>query len=537
MATSPDSAAPAPAVSAWAPLRQPAFRALWIASVASNVGTWMHEVGAGWLMTSLAPSPVMVSLVQAATSLPMFLLALPAGVLADLVDRRRLLLVTQLWMTAAALVLGLLVHQGLATPWLLLGITFALGVGASLNAPPWQAIVPELVPPADLAPAVALNSMGFNIARAAGPALGGLVIAALGPAANFLFNGVSFFGVVLVLYFWRRPAAESALPAESFLGALRSGGRYIRHSPRMRAVMVRGALFVLCGSALWALLPLVARFRLESGPGGYGALLGSFGIGAVAGATQLPRLRARFPTDRLALAGTIGFALALVGLAWAPDVAVAAIALALGGGAWLTVLSGFNVAAQTSVPAWVRARALSYYLLVFYAGLALGSSLWGAIAHALGTPAALSLAAAGMFAGLVAIPRYPVRGGKGVNLAPSRHWPAPLIAAQPEADRGPVLVTIEYRIDPVRAEEFAAAMRVLRRSRRRGGAVRWNLWTDAADPARYVESFSDESWLDYLRHHERLTAEDREIEGRARAFHVGEEPPRVRLYLADPYLE
>ncbi len=519
--------------STWSPLRQSVFRALWIASLFSNIGTWMHEVGAGWLMTTLAPTPVLVSAVQAASSLPMFLLALPGGVAADLLDRRRMLLVTQAWQAAVALGLGIATLTHHVTPWALLICTFALAAGSALNAPAWQSILPELVGTGELAAAVTLNSISFNIARAIGPALGGLAIAALGSAANFLLNAVSFLGVLAVLFRWSRESSSvSVLPAERFVGALRTGARYVRHAPFLHAVMVRGGLFVLCGSGLWALLPLVARFRLGVDADGYGILLGCFGSGAVAGAALITRLRRKRTADALAFTGSLVFAGGMGILAWADRFWIAAVALAIAGGAWLTVLSGFSVAAQTAVPAWVRARALSFYLLVFYASMATGSALWGYVAKHSSSEVALSVGAAGILVGLFARLRYRVRSADVQSLAPSRHWPVPLLPTEPEPDRGPVLVTLEYLIEPASAAEFSAAMRLLRRSRRRGGAVRWSLWTDAANPGRYLESFVDESWLDHLRHRERLIAQDREIEARASSFHRGPDPPRVQVYLA-----
>lgn len=498
----------------------------------SNIGTWVHEVAASWLMTSLAPSPLWVALVQAAASLPLFVLALPSGVLADLLDRRRLLMAAQCWMVAATLTLTVLTLQGLATPVVLLACTVALGVGAALAGPAWQASVPELVGPADLPAAVAINSLGFNIARSVGPALGGLALATVGAGFAFGINSLSFLAVLWALQRWRRQRAVADLPGEQFVPALRSGIRYVGHSPSMQAVLVRGGLFVVCASALWALLPHVARFQLERGPSGYAALVTCFGTGAVLGASNLARARRRFGAGRLALAGTLAFAAALLVLAARPGFAVAAASLVVAGGAWLTVLSGFNVAAQLSLPSWVRARGLSVYLFVFYAAMAAGATIWGMVATRFGNSVALASAALGLLAGLGAAGRFRLREGPALDLAPSRHWAAPLLPLDPEPDRGPVLITVEYRIDPLRAPEFVEAMHRLRRSRKRGGALRWGLWTDAADPGRYVESFVDASWLDYLRHQHRVTGLDREIESAARALHLGPEPPAVTHFLA-----
>ena len=530
----PRPAPPAAALAApWEPLRLPLFRALWLATMASNLGTWVHEVGAAWLMTTLAPTAPMVAAVQAATSLPMFLLALPAGALADLVDRRRVLLVTQTWMLCAAAGLGTLTLLDRVTPWTLLLFTFAIGLGSALTSPSWQASVSELVGAERLPAAVALNSLGFNVARAIGPAIGGLLIATLGAGANFLLNATSFLAVVLVLRRWKkRTTDDDDLPSERLLGALRTGARYVRHSPSLHAVLVRGALFVLFGSALWALLPIVARFEIGVGPGGYGAMLAAFGSGAVSGAAILHRLRRRFGFDGLAAIATLVMATVLSLLALGLPLPVLCVALFFGGASWLTVLSGFNVAAQTSVPQWVRGRALSVYLLVFYGSIAAGSALWGFAAGRFGTSVALGWAAGGLALGVVATLRFPLVLGEGTSLAPSRHWPAPLLPIEPEPDRGPVLVTLEYHVDPERAAEFVRVLHRLGHSRQRGGAVRWGLWQDAEDGSRWIESFVDASWLEHLRHHERLTVADRELEAAARAFHLGPEPPRLQRYLA-----
>jgi len=524
----------ADARSPWSPLRHPIFRWLWIASVASYIGTWFQNVGASWMMVTLSASPILVALVQAATSLPMFLLALPGGAIADVLDRRRLLIVTQTWMTLAAFGLGLTTAFGATTPWVLLLFTFLLGIGAALNAPAWQASIPEMVPREDLPAAVSLGSVGFNIARAAGPALAGVVVATAGPAVTFLVNAVSFLGVVIVLVFWRRPRRETVLPAERILGAMTTGVRYVRHAPEVIAPIVRGTTFVLCGSSLWALLPLVARTELKSGPAGYGLLLGAVGVGAVAGAFVLPRLRRDNSTDGVVAVATLVFAVATVVLAYVREFWLLMIAMLLAGGAWLSLLSSLNVAVQTVVPSWVRARALSVYLLIFFGGLAGGSALWGAVAEHAGVPAALVVSAAGMIVGLLATMRFHLRSGEGLNLAPSRQWPAPIVAHDLEPERGPVLVTVEYRIDPARAEEFAEVMRGVRRIRLRDGAMQWGLFTDAADPSLHTEIFLVKSWVEHLRQHERVTVADRDVEEAARAFHLGPERPLVRHLIAEP---
>ena len=526
--------APSPApVSAWSPLRHRLFRWLWIATVASNVGTWLQNVGASWMMTSLTTSTTLVALVQAATSLPSFLLALPAGALADVLDRRRLLLVTQGWMTVAAAGLGVLTLAGWITPWWLLGFTFLLGLGAAANNPAWQAIIPELVPRPELPGAIALGSIGFNIARAAGPAIGGLIVATAGPGWTFILNAVSFLGVMAVLYAWRRPAEETVLPGERVLGAMRTGVRYVRHSPDVLAPIARGFAFIVCGSSLWALLPVVAR-GLPHGAAGYGLLLAALGAGAVAGAMVLPRLKRYASVDFVVAAATLVFAAATLALALVREFPLLLAMMLLAGGAWLSLLSSLNVSVQTSVPSWVRARALSVYMLIFFGGLAAGSALWGALGQRLGIAPALCLSAAGQALGLLATRRLHLRSGEGLNLAPSRQMPAPIVAYDLEPDRGPVLVTVEYQVRPEEAAEFARAMADVRRIRLRDGAMEWGLFADAALPGRYTEVFLVKSWLEHLRQHERATVADRDLVESARRYHVGGDRPAVRHLISEP---
>ena len=521
-----------PKVSAWAPLRVPLFRALWIANVASNVGTWMQSVGAAWLMTSLTQSSAMVALVQTATSLPVFLVGLPAGALADIVDRRRLLLVTQSWMLAAAALLGVLTLTGATTPWILLALTFVLGLGASLNLPAWQASMPDLVPRADLPSALALNGISVNIARAIGPAMGGLLIAAAGTGAVFLLNAVSFIGVLAVLMRWRRAAGPSLMPTEGLAGAIRAGARYVRYAPRFRAVLVRTGMFILCGSALWALLPLVARRELGLGALGYGVLLGCVGSGAVLGAIVLPRARAALSADALVNGATVLFALAVAAPVLTRRVPLVAAAMGVGGIGWIALMSSFNTAAQLALPSWVRARGVSMYFLVFQGGMASGSALWGTLATHTSDAVALLVAALGLVAGTAASLRWRLGRERQPDLTPSLHWPEPNLVVSPEPDEGPVLVTVEYRVEPERAGEFARAMRRLGRARRRSGAMRWGLFRDAADLKRFVETFLVESWAEHLRQHERVTVSDHAAEEQVRALHEGGEPPVVTHLIA-----
>jgi len=388
--------------SAWAPLREPLFRSLWIAAVISYTGTWMQNVGAGWLMTQLSTSPLMVSLVQAATTLPVFLVILPAGALADLVDRRRFLLITQGWMVLAAGTLGLLTLFHYVTPWVLLLFTFVLGLGSVMNDPAWQALTPEIASPAQHAPAVALNSVGFNVARAVGPALGGLVIAAAGSGTAFLLNAASFFGVIFFLYRWKRPHREH-VETGRVVDALWTGLRYMRGNQLVRSVLIRAGAFSVGASALLALLPVLAR---PHGATGYGLLLGSFGLGALAGAALLPRLRSQHSVDKVVAFAILVFAAMTCIAGRVQAFAWLWVILFASGMAWIAILACLNVAAQTMSPSWLRARALSMYLLVLQGGMALGSAAWGALASRIGVPEALLGSAIALSAGLLMVRRY-----------------------------------------------------------------------------------------------------------------------------------
>ena len=393
---------PKPVGSPWAPLREPLFRSLWIAAVISYTGTWMQNVGAGWLMTILTMSPFRVALVQAAATLPVFLVILPAGALADMMDRRRLLLITQAWMVGASGLLGVLTLFHVVTPWLLLSFTFILGIGAVMNDPAWQAITPEIVSPEQHTAAVALNSAGFNVARAVGPALGGLVVAAAGCGVTFLLNAVSFLGVILFLYKWKRPSHERVESGRVF-DSIKVGVRFVRGSTLVRSVLVRSGAFSLAASAILALLPIIAR---PHGATGYGLLLGSFGLGALAGAAVLPRLRRELSVDGVVGTAIVIFAFVTFAAGRVHEFAPLAAVLFVGGAAWIGILACLNVVAQTMCPSWVRARALSMYLLVLQGGMALGSAAWGALATRIGMQSALSWSAMALLAGLIAVRRH-----------------------------------------------------------------------------------------------------------------------------------
>jgi MFS family permease len=509
-----------------------AFRWLWIASIASNVGTWMQNVGAAWMMATLAPSALLVALVQTATNLPVFLLGIPAGAIADIVDRRKLLIVTQGWMLAAALALGILTLSGATGPWTLLWLTFALGLGSTMNGPAWQAIMPELVPKKELPAAIALNSMGFNLARSIGPALGGLVVFAVGAGAAFILNAVSFVGVMMVLYLWRRKPEHPPTSPESVGAAIYAGMRYVRFAPPMHAVLLRSGTFVISASALWSILPLVAKDELHSQSSGFGVLLGCLGVGSILGALMIGRMRQLFSFNAIATWSVSVFGLMNIGMAYLGNFGAVALALMVAGIAWMALNSTLNTAAQTSLPAWVRARGLGVYLLVFQGAMAVGSVIWGEIATRFGLRTTLLTAGIALLIAAAATSRLRLTAPRDADTTLSNHWPEPPLLVERHPEHGPVLVTVEYFIDPARGAEFTMAMQGVRRFRRRDGAIRWSLFEDAATPGRYLETFVVESWAEHLRQHSRATVADREVETKAWAFLLGEGPPKVTHWLA-----
>lgn len=516
--------------SAWAPFRIPVFRALWIATLASNIGTWMHDIGAGWLMTSLSPSPVMVAMVQAATTLPVFLLALPAGALADIIDRRRYLIATQVYMAVVAASLAVVAITGMMTPWLLVALTFAMGLGTALMMPAWASVVPELVPRAVLPSAIALNSMGINVARAIGPAIAGLIVSMAGSGAVFALNALSFVGVIIVLAWWKRAPQFSQLPAERVMGAMRAGLRFARHSPELQAGVVRGLGFFLFASASWALLPLVARQIPGGGPQAFGVLVASVGVGAIAGALVLPRLREKLSRDVLVVGATGLYALCLWAMATLDGLWPLSAVMAASGLAWITVLSSLQVAAQMALPDWVRSRGLAVFMAAFMGAMALGSLCWGKLAALYGINVSLMAAAVGAVLAALLTWRWKIGGAETLDLTPSMHWPPP--PAVDRHDRGPVLITIEYHVREDQVSEFLALIRRLGRHRRRDGAFAWSVFEDTDRPRCFVEAFNDESWLAHLRQHERVTVESRELQARIRACLAEGSEPLIRHYLA-----
>jgi MFS family permease len=505
--------------SAWAPFRHRLFSTIWVATVVSSIGGWMYSAASAWLMTSLAPDPVMVALVQAASTFPMFVVAIPAGALADIVDKRLLLLIGEISVTITGAIFATIVWLDFVTPVNLLLFTLLSSTAVALTAPAWQAVVPELVPSAELTPAIAANSMGMNVSRAIGPALGGVIASSFGLAAPFWVNAFSNLGVVAALLNWRpMRQAKSTLPMERLGSAIRTGLRHARYNPPLRATLVRSAAFFLFGSAYWALLPLVTYSQLGGGPTLYGALLGTIGASAVVGAMLMPRIETRIGRSGIVVASSIGTALAMILFGLANDWVLAAAASIVAGASWIAAVASLNVSAQVALPDWVRGRGIAIYVSVFYGTLTFGSALWGEVADVAGLRMANFLAAAALLAGIPATARWRLHTGKQPDLTPSMNWPAPILNSSLRASRGRVLVIVEYCVDAADRIRFLAAIEELGEERRRDGAYAWGVFEDVTVDCRFLETFLVESWLEYLRQHERVTRRGRALYDRARAL-------------------
>jgi MFS family permease len=521
---------PTTASNLWRPLRVGVFRNLLVADVISDVGTFMQNVGAAWLMVSLGAGPIYIALTQTAASLPYFLLALPAGAAGDIVDRRKLILFTESWMMGVALILAVLTIAGFMSPWLLLVLTFALSAGDAFETPTWRAILPELVPKEDLAPASALNGIEFNLARAVGPALAGMIIAAAGVATAFVANFVSFFGVILVVARWKRPVRKRTAPPETFVGATVAAIRYVRHSPAILNVLFRTGIVMFFSSALFALLPTLSR-SVNRTAIGYGMLLGCFGAGAIIGALVMQPARAKWSTDTIVSSGVVILGLVIVAMSGLHSLSTLAPVMLIGGAAWVVFISLINALVQNQAPDWVRARVLAIFILVYQGSYALGTAAWGAVAQRAGVRTALVYAGIGTITTTVfaLFARLP---DSTADLSPWNHWRMPVVTEEVGADlkQGPVLVTIEYSVIPKRTAEFVEAMHEFGRTRRRDGAYRWGVFRDTEVDDRYLEIFLVNSWAEHLRQHERQTQADRELEQRLYSYVAGEPAVHHLIY-------
>lgn len=506
------------------PLAVPIFRAVWIASLMSNFGGLIQSVGASWMMTSLTRDPTLVALVQASTTLPIMLLSLLAGAIADNLEKRSVMLWAQAFMLTVSVALAVFAWHGWLTPWLLLSFTFLIGVGTALNNPAWQASVGDMVPRAALPAAVALNSMGFNIARSLGPALGGLIVAAAGAAAAFLANAISYLGLIAVLLGWKPARPEQKLPPERIGVAMEAGLRYASMSPHLRVVILRSAMFGLGAVGLQALLPLVARDHVSGGAFTYGVLLGAFGVGAVGGGLASGRLRRRLSNERVATTGALAIAAGtfVTGISYLLPVTI--IALMLSGAGWLLVLSTFNVTVQMASPRWVVGRALSLYQMAAFGGMALGSWLTGELADHYGVGSALQIASAFQLAAALLALRWPLPQVEALNLDPLSRWTEPNVAVPVQPRSGPIVITIEYRIAPSDIPAFLTEMGERRRIRIRDGARHWVLMRDLGDAELWLERYHVATWVDYVRHNQRRTHSDATNSERLMALHKGPKP-------------
>ena len=508
-------------VSTWAPLRIGVFRALWLAVLVSNVATWMQTVGAQWLLVNQPRAPILVALVQTADYLPDVAFGLVGGVLADTFDRRRLLMAIQGFLVIAGAALAALTFAGLMPPALLLTFTFLIGCGSVVVLPAYQALVPDLVPRAQLHAASALSSISINIARAAGPAIAGVVIAQAGVGAVFALNTAMYLLFLVVLLVWRPRASATPGRREQFISAMRAGGRYVRYAPVVRRILLRSALFLLPASALWSLLPLIASRRLALGADGYGLLLGALGVGAIAGVVILPRARSRLSINALLAASGIVFAVALAVVVLISSAIAVLVVLLLAGMAWVAFLSTINAELQLFLPAWVRARGLSVYQMVLFGAQGFGALAWGALAEPIGIMPTFLIAAVVMVAGVATMRVWPIIDTSGMDRSTVQYWADPRLALDADPEDGPVVVRTVYTVAPEKEDAFLGAMTHVRLSRLRTGATRWGLFRNGEVPQQFVELFTVPSWEEHLRQHsDRLTGTDQQYEEEAEAFSV-----------------
>ncbi|SFC42447.1 Predicted arabinose efflux permease, MFS family [Cupriavidus sp. OV038] len=527
---SSSTTAASPAGGTFAPLVQGTFAVLWAATILGNIGSFMRDVASAWLATDLSSSPAAVATIQAAATLPVFLLAIPAGVLSDILDRRRFLIVIQFGMAAVSGTLMLLAWNQALTIEILIAMAFAGGIGAAMMGPTWQSIVPELVPMQELKRAVALNALGVNIARAIGPAAGGLLLAAFGAATTYGLDLLSYIFVIAALLWWKRPERATDPLREHFFGAFRAGLRFTRAHSQLHVVLARAAVHFAFGSSIWALLPLVAKQLLHGGASLYGVLLGGVGAGAILGALIMPKLQRRLDADGMVLLSALVTAGVMAVLSVAPPVWIALPLLLLLGAAWISALTTLGGVAQAILPNWVRGRALAVYQMVFNGAMAGGSLLWGFVAQETGTPNALLIAAAGLVVAALLLHRLRLPQGEE-DLVPARHWPQPEMAGEIAQDRGPVMILIEYCVTAADRDAFLRAVHKLSDERLRDGAFNWGVMEDPADPELLTEWFLVESWAEHMRQHERVHHADADLQRDVTRYHTGATPPRVRHLL------
>ncbi|ODT06000.1 MAG: ABC transporter permease [Mesorhizobium sp. SCN 65-20] len=520
--------------SALEPFKHGIFRSVWLASLGSNFGGLIQSVGAAWLMTSIATSSDMVALVQASVTLPIMLFSLVSGALADSFDRRRVMLTAQCFMLVVSALLTVVAYFGLITPWLLLSFTFLIGCGTALNNPSWQASVGDMVPRPVMPAAVALNSMGFNMTRSVGPAIGGIIVATAGAAAAFAVNTLSYFALIFVLFRWRPQYPKSTLPRETLGQAMGAGLRYVIMSPNIGKVLLRSFAFGFTAVAIQALLPLVARDLVSGGPLTFGIMLGAFGIGAVGGALISGRIRRSMTSETIVRSAFLGFALSSWIAAWSTSAWITSAGLLIGGACWVLALSHFNISVQMSTPRWVVGRALSIYQMSTFGGMAFGAWIWGVISDSHGASAALVVAGLAMLVGAAIGFFLPLPEHTILNLDPLNRFREPHLALDVQPRSGPITISIEFIIREEDVPAFLDAMAERRRVRRRDGARHWTLSRDLENPEVWIETYHTPTWLEYVRHNHRATHADAEIGDTLRALHSGAQPPRVRRTIERP---
>ena len=530
--SSPASSA---SLSPWTPLRNNRiFFYLWIATLVSNIGTWMHDVGAGFLSTELTDSEFVVALMQTATSLPAFFLLLPSGALADIFDRRLYLLTAVMGQTVVAAFLGFLTISGLVEVWSLLLLTLSLGIGTAMVMPAWQSIIPEVVRKEDLPGGIALNTIGMNISRVLGAFIGGLIMAAAGPGAVFVTNAVTFTLIIIVLIRWKRVPPETALPPEPLMPAVKTGLRYARHSPALLHSIYRSIGFYFFASVMWALFPLIARELLNADEFRYAVLFAFISVGAIINAMFLPRMRARFTNDQMITAASMAFATGMIITAYTQIYVVALFTLALCGSAWITVMTCAQTAAQTALPNWVRSRGMGVFLTFFMGSLALGPALWGGLAQATSIPVSIYTASGCLILAAFFTRRWPVSGNEKLDHTPAKHWKKPEPRISITAQQGPVMVTVLYRVQPEAREEFLRAMEQLGKARRRDGAWEWGIMENIREENCFQEFYLVHTWLDHLRQHERISTQDALIQTKIHEFLEEGTRPEVSHFIKNP---
>lgn len=520
--------------SALAPFKHRTFLVMWLAALVSNIGTWMHSVGAGWLMTELSPSPLVVALVQTATTLPIFVFALPAGALADIFNRRTLLLITNIVMLLAAVVFSLLVYNKSVNSTTLLLFTFLLGSGAAFMAPAWQAVIPRMVPEESLSQAVVLGGISINLSRAIGPALAGVLITFYGVAMPFFANAASFVVIIAALFWWKNvmPKPSDNLPPEKVFSAMKAGVRYARHSKPLKATMWHALGFMFFANAYWALLPIISKQTLSGNASFFGILMGAVGIGAVVGALFVPKLKTILNANQFVVVGTLGTSLVTGYFAVVSSQVTAVLSSLFFGLSWIMVLASVNVSAQQALPEWVRARGLAVFMMVFFGSMSLGAAFWGWLAGETSISSAMLTAAVGGTVFILLSFRAELQQGKDMNLHPSHHWSMPITRHGVEHNQGPVIIEIRYEVMPEDRNAFLHAVYKLKIARQRYGAHNWGVYEDVEQEGKFVEHFMETSWAEHLRHHERVTQSDKPLEEAVLAFHTGAPRPAVTHLLA-----